>query len=217
MELETSLAGRPFTFVPNFVQIFTLIHNSFKSEADKSRADLWAFAATIAVEWGIERNNAACEGKDFTGPTKTQNCSHLRFGENDCKIRFNKLFKRRPDTTIPIRFLTGRRDCSPCSSSSCKRSWMTDQEEVQPNAQGSGRETADFFRENFGRSGREGAALLVGAHSYGEFHHATSMFKYDWTRAQDHLLNNQLFRHLAMRPQYFSNCRTADNPICSLV
>ena len=171
-----------------------------KSDAGKSRADLWAFAATVAVEWGIDRNNAACDGDDFTGPSHGGKCGHLRFGQPDCKIL--------PES--PIRFLTGRRDCSPCTSSGCDRSWMTDRTELQPNAQGGGRETAEFFRQNFGLSGREGAALLVGAHSYGTFHHANSMFKYSWTRAQGHLFNNQLFRHIAMKPQYFSNCCHAD-------
>ena len=48
--------------------------------------------------------------------------------------------------------------------------------------QGAGRETADFFRENFGLSGRVGAALLLGAHSFGTFNHLNSQFKYDWTK-----------------------------------
>merc|ERR1739838_601752 len=68
--------------------------------------------------------------------------------------------------------------------------WQTGRKEVQPNAQGDGRETTDFFLQNFGT-----------------FNHANSMFKYDWTKSQAHLLNNQLFRHIAMKPQYFSTCK----------
>ena len=54
--------------------------------------------------------------------------------------------------------------------------------------------TADFFRTDFGLTGREGAALLLGAHSFGTFNAVISQFRYDWTRAQGHLLNNQVFR-----------------------
>lgn len=32
------------------------------------------------------------------------------------------------------------------------------------------------------------------------------MFKYFWTRSQEQFLNNQLFRHLAMKPQYKGDC-----------
>ena len=49
-------------------------------------------------------------------------------------------------------------------------------------------------REDFGLSGREGAALLVGGHSFGTFNYDISQFKYDWTRNQASMLNNQLFR-----------------------
>ena len=54
--------------------------------------------------------------------------------------------------------------------------------------------TADFFKTDFGLTGRESAALLVGAHSFGTFNSDISQFRYDWTRTQAALLNNQLFR-----------------------
>ena len=31
-------------------------------ESGKSRADLWAFAAIVAVEFGVETNNGVCDG-----------------------------------------------------------------------------------------------------------------------------------------------------------
>ena len=37
------------------------------AESGKSRADLWSFAATFAVEWGIDRNNNGCDGSDTLG------------------------------------------------------------------------------------------------------------------------------------------------------
>ena len=32
-------------------------------ESGKSRADLWAFAALVAVQYGADNNNLACQGK----------------------------------------------------------------------------------------------------------------------------------------------------------
>ena len=54
--------------------------------------------------------------------------------------------------------------------------------------------TADFFKTDFGLTGREGAALLIGSHSFGTFNVEISQYRYDWTRTQASLLNNQLFR-----------------------
>ena len=65
---------------------------------------------------------------------------------------------------------------------------------LQRNLQGNGVMTADFFKTDFGLTGKESAALLVGAHSFGTFNADISQFRYDWTRTQAPLLNNQLFR-----------------------
>ena len=54
--------------------------------------------------------------------------------------------------------------------------------------------TADFFKNDFGLTARESAALLLGAHSFGTFNQQISQFKYDWTKNQASMLNNQLFR-----------------------
>ena len=39
------------------------------AESGKSRADLWNFAAVVGVEWGLDRNNAACDGEDWISDT----------------------------------------------------------------------------------------------------------------------------------------------------
>ena len=93
------------------------------AERGLSRADLWAFAAIVAVEWGLDRNNAACAGSDWTGPTAGGRCGHLRAGRPDCETHPHR----------PVEFLTGRADCR--AGSSLERAWMTDREEIQPNAQ----------------------------------------------------------------------------------
>ena len=33
------------------------------ADSGKSRADLWTFASTVAVEWGVIRNNRGCAGE----------------------------------------------------------------------------------------------------------------------------------------------------------
>jgi len=166
------------------------------ADSGKSRADLWTFASTVAVEWGVDRNNNGCDGSDTFGDL-TKGCKHLRAKEADCKIEGKESLK----------FLTGRSDCA---SEAGLKSWETTKEEHHPSPHGNGVMTADFFKQDFGLDGREGAALLLGAHSFGTFNYVVSQYKYDWTRKQSSMLNNQVIRHVAMKPQYFHECRDED-------
>ena len=50
-------------------------------------------------------------------------------------------------------------------------------------------------------------ALTGGAHSFGKFNSEVSMLRYFWTRSQQNMMNNQVFRHIAQRPQYFFDCQ----------
>ena len=72
------------------------------------------------------------------------------------------------------------------------QAWQTNEQEIHPSVHGNGVETADFFKEQFGMTARESSAVLIGAHSYGQFHASNSMFKYSWTRDQTRYLNNQV-------------------------
>ena len=58
-------------------------------ESGKSRADLWALAGIVAVEFGIETNNRKCRD-----PASIPGCHHLQ-GQPGCSITLN--------TTIPFR------------------------------------------------------------------------------------------------------------------
>jgi len=167
------------------------------AESGKSRADFWTFASAVAAEWGIERNNRGCEGADDLGDVG-KGCLHLRATDPDCKVVM-------PDE---IKFFTGRSDCD---DEPGLKGWETTKEEHHPNPHGNGVMTSDFFKNDFGLSGRESAALLIGAHSFGTFNGDISQFRYDWTRKQASMLNNQLFRNVAMKPQYFLECRD-ENP-----
>ena len=57
-------------------------------DSGKSRADLWALAGIVAVEFGIETNNRKCRDPSVPG------CHHLQ-GKPGCAITLN--------TTIPFR------------------------------------------------------------------------------------------------------------------
>ena len=75
-------------------------------------------------------------------------------------------------TTIPL-FRTGRVDCQP--EEGLNNAWETSEHEVHPNSNGNGVTTADFSKEHFNLTGRDGAALLVGAHSFGKFNAVISI------------------------------------------
>ena len=47
---------------PNFPKHTSKLTKSMK-DSNKSRADLWAFAALVATEFGILQNNLACDDK----------------------------------------------------------------------------------------------------------------------------------------------------------
>ena len=49
--------------------------------------------------------------------------------------------------------------------------------------------------------------MTLGAHSYGQFNVELSLLEYQWTRSQERILNNQLFRQVAGKSQYFLDCR----------
>ena len=125
-------------------------------------------------------------------------CKHLRAAAPDCKLEYPE----------PIRFYTGRSDCV---QEEGLKGWQTRQKEHHPNPHGDGQviynilnlfmrltfprqSIAWFFKHNFNLTGREGAALMLGSHSLGTFNFEISQFKYDWTRQQNTMLNNQVAR-----------------------
>ena len=143
----------------------------------KSRADLWAFAATVALEKGIQNNNDYCDRHPGDG------CGHLQAGKKDCKIKWSR----------PIKFQTGRKDC--VSKSGANRSYFAAKHETHPNVHDNGPGTVNFYKNSFGFTARQAIAITGGAHTFGKFNSNISLFRYFWTRAQESILNNQLFRH----------------------
>ena len=100
-------------------------------ESGKSRADLWAFAAIVAVEFGVETNNGICDGswdvlnkggKYSNVDTNTIGegwlngfiqCREVK-GKPDCNVNFPRSFK----------FQTGRKDCTEFGNESYKGKWF---------------------------------------------------------------------------------------------
>merc|ERR1719450_1113186 len=132
--------------VPDFPAKAPVLPQSLR-DSGKSRADLWALAAIVAVEFGVETNNMKCEDLD-----SVRGCHHLQ-GEPDCLVTL--------DTSIPFR--SGRADCVPTDSD---RPYISDKTEVHPDIMGDGRETVQFFQDNFNFTGQEVVAIM-GAHTFG--------------------------------------------------
>jgi len=125
-------------------------------------------------------------------------CGVLEFGKEGCEV---------PWPSVP-KFRTGRTDC--VAPADAEKPWHTsmDNHEIHPRPHGNGPETVDFYKDNFGLTAREAIALQEGSHSFAKFNAKVSYFQYEWTRAQGNLFNNQVMKHLAERPQYFSNCQS---------
>ena len=151
-------------------------------DKNMSRADLWAFASLVAISYGVHHNNKGCQN---------DGCGTLRKNETDCVIEWPR---------IP-NFKTGRSDCN-------ENHWNASRPEVHPDPHGNGPMTADFFKKHFELNAQEAIALVLGAHSFANFHSDISAFRYEWTRKQRNFFNNQMVRHAALQPQYFNDCKS---------
>ena len=181
---------------PSYPKGAPVMDKSMK-EKGYSRADLWAFGSLVAVKVGIDNNNYACQGGQVARKKVKGGriCGHIRDGESDCEIQWPRMPK----------FKTGRKDCT--SPPGAAKPWYASRHEIHPRPHGNGPETVDFYRNNFGLEAKEAIALNSGAHAFADFHSQISQFRYAWARKQETLFNNQLVRHIALRPQYFTQCQ----------
>ena len=125
----------------------------------------------------------------------SESCGALFGMEDVCELAWNE---------VPV-FKTGRRDCNP--DPTLERPFFTKNHEIHPNLHGNGPTIVDWYKNHFGLTAREGIALTGGAHSFGKFNAQVSFLRYFWTRSQQNMMNNQVFRHIAQRPQYFLDCK----------
>jgi len=169
----------------------------------KSRADLWAFAAKVAVEFSTEFNNFNCaERPSNWGQTgsyvgNSKDCVRLA-GEEGCEVNMPK----------EIQFQYGRSDCI----SEYEGEWeqyKTDRPERHPNLEGNGDDTLNFFNEEFGFTGRETVAIM-GAHTLGDMNPAVSLLKYVWTVRAGHSFNNAYYKNIVNKQEWFIQSQDGD-------
>ena len=175
---------------------------------DLFRADLWAYAAKVAVEYSIEQNNYQCGDQpedwdqDNSLVGRVKDCLRNK-GEDDCEVK----------TSREIQFQSGRADCV-SEYEGVWEQYKTDKHEKHPNQNGNGDATLDFFRQEFGFSGRETVAIM-GAHTLGRMHVRVSLLKYFWTTRQSHMFNNAYYKNFVKEKEWF--LESEDGDTCTFV
>ena len=152
--------------------------NISMQDSGKSRADLLAFAAIVAVEFAIESNNMVCSGTFDNNPMVQ---CHQEIGKPNCMVEMERGMK----------FKTGRKDCTEVGD----QPYKSTKKEKQPNPAGNGKTTVDFFAQEFGFNGRETAAIM-GAHTLGRMHVWNSLYRYEWTTRGHDSFNNQYYKNM---------------------
>jgi len=153
----------------------------------KSRADLWALAGIVAIEQGIVDQNLGCQYPDEPRMKVLQQCVR-NAKEDSCFV----------DYSNPAVFKTGRADCV----TSEPKAFMSAKREEQPNPHDNGKDIVQWMKTNFGVNGKETVALM-GAHTFGRKHRSHSMFPYPWTNRNNMFFNNEYFRNMALKPEWF--------------
>ena len=172
----------------------------------KSRADLWAYAAKVAVEYSVERNNYHCENKpegdEWTGSYmgSSEDCQRL-LDDEQCEL----ILKGEID------FKYGRHDCIP---ENLETPYKASKHEEHPNPEGNGDDTLDFFKSQFNFSGRESVAIM-GAHTLGKMTSEHSLLKYSWTSRGGHIFNNGYYRNIVDEKDWFIEGQ--DNNSCDKI
>ena len=122
----------------------------------KSRADLWALAGIVAVEFSANENNLACGGQfdeTVTFVNDVKGCGRRDVNGQDCMIQM-------PDIT----FKTGRHDCNAASypdpNYDSREDFKATLEEEHPDVHGNGAKTISFFSTHFNLTPRESVALM---------------------------------------------------------
>ena len=142
-------------------------------ELGMSRADLWAFAGILALDEAQRTTRSQCDNFNY---------------ENTCGDNSTTCFTPFPRDTKDL-FKTGRKDCIDFGD----KPYKATKEESHPNAVGNGKMTLDFFKKDFGFSGRETVAIF-GAHTFGRMYFDHSMFRYTWTSQGTRMFNNHYYR-----------------------
>ena len=150
-----------------------------------SRADLWSFAGVLALDEASRRSRAYCDGFN----------QNLTCGDfSPCFLQFPKKFE-----TL---FKTGRSDCK-SHSTDAKKQYLAPLSENSPHSVANGVQTAEYFRDQFGLTPREGLALM-GAHTLGRYSTFHTHIDYAWVRfrggMRHRVINNEYYKTLTAEP-----------------
>jgi len=162
-----------------------------------SRADLWAFASMVAVEFSIEANNRVCAKPVMDGTTLWSQC-HPRLGELDCEVQMPR----------PFTFTHGRRDCTP--EGTWDAPYKTSKVEVHPDPTANGEAALSYMKSTFGFNSREVVAIM-GAHTLGRVHNTISLFQYTWKTRSGRLFNSGYYRNLVQKRDWYYPTGTQSN------
>ena len=168
------------------------LSNSLKSTG-KSRADLWQFAANVALEITIERSNFACRHDYFQRqqvPLLENEGKGFAYGVWKCKIKLEK----------PFKFQFGRKDCIP--SSKFEYPYITEKEESHLNPHANADEIVTGVKDNLGMSARDLIALTSIHGMVHPFGHGVIGTKYTWVGSGPYL-SNMYYKFLANRATYY--------------
>lgn len=147
----------------------------------KSRADLWQYAANVALEVEIERANFGCD-YDFN----TGNQVRLLEGVDKC---FFKLFQ-------PSVFKFGRKDCIPDETKKVTEfPYEATDTESHPNNYGTAKHVIDSLQQDFKMTAREGISLMAAHATAGQQHNFRLPTKYMWPG--NPYLTNMYFKYIA--------------------
>ena len=167
----------PFTYSgPNYSETL--------KNTGKSRADLWAFASWVALERSVERANHACEHDHLN-----RQQIPLLEGRDKCDIKLHQVHK----------FRYGRKDCIPTDP---ELPYKAAQHELHPLMHGTGTETVQFMKDEFGMPAHEFIALMA-VHAGADHSDIGILTRYNWFAPN--YLSNMYHKILASRPTYLYN------------
>ena len=166
------------------------LEKSLKSSG-KSRADLWQFAANVALENTVERSNYGCRYDYFQRqqvPILEDEGKGFPYGVWKCKMKLEK----------PLKFKFGRKDCIVTNPD---RPYEAGKEEKHSNPHANADEILQDAKENMGMSATDFIALTAIHGMVHPFQDGSIGTKYAWMGSGPNL-SNMYYKILANRPTY---------------
>ena len=168
-----------------------------------SRADLWQFAANVALESTIERSDTCCRHNYWQRqqvPLLEDEGKGFAYGVWKCKIKLTK----------PIKMQFGRSDCLPTEG--LKQPYMTNKDENHSNPHANIGEILKDVNKALGMSARDLIALTSIHGLIFPFGQGSIGTKYSWF-GSGAALSNMYYKLLANRPTYLAQPGKGDNRV----